>query len=590
MKKLAIFYIVLVFLVLATTAGAAVFNVSPTSDNNCSDYDCDLQSALNAAAANGQNDTINLSTGTYHFPTAIMYKPTAASGENYSLTITGTGENQTIISGGVNSLILDIDTTLLNDGSQASISLSGLSITGSGAVELKSNASVTVPKIDVGSAVIYGSDIQLTSTIAATGSITLNTAASALSGTGAINANGNITICTSNTCDASAEIPPGSTVSIESDFIAVIPPPISIGMTLWATRVNMSTEAGNTIILDASSSIPGNATGVRWTQMSGPPVIISAPESPKPSFVVPPISSGVTTFEFEYKALDSFGNTIIVPLTVTASSNGITNFPTADLTFKTVTNDNMGMTVSNGTVTSLVALNPASLTNNTGKPESLLYGALDLKVKVSNPGDSATVTVLLPAPAPAGYKWFKYNALRGWYDYSEHTSFNADRTQITLTLVDGGIGDDDGVANGVIVDPSALAADPSTSATGSKGSGCFIATAAYGSILHPQVATLREFRDKLLLTNSFGRAFVTLYYKYSPPIADFIARHDILRFFVRVCLLPAILFSWLALQLGSSALALIIMLSTAALVVRFAYKGIKRKSVHCGSHQLNCQD
>jgi len=72
------------------------------------------------------------------------------------------------------------------------------------------------------------------------------------------------------------------------------------------------------------------------------------------------------------------------------------------------------------------------------------------------------------------------------------------------------------------------------------GGNCFIATAAYGSYLHDDVLVLRQFRDRYLLTNSLGRAFVEFYYKMSPRIAAYIAEYDSLRWSVRVLLTPVV--------------------------------------------------
>lgn len=72
------------------------------------------------------------------------------------------------------------------------------------------------------------------------------------------------------------------------------------------------------------------------------------------------------------------------------------------------------------------------------------------------------------------------------------------------------------------------------------GVGCFIATAAYGDYDAQNVQLLRRFRDSVLEQNELGRSFVAAYYRYSPPIAQTIARYPVLRFLVRMLLTPLI--------------------------------------------------
>jgi hypothetical protein len=72
------------------------------------------------------------------------------------------------------------------------------------------------------------------------------------------------------------------------------------------------------------------------------------------------------------------------------------------------------------------------------------------------------------------------------------------------------------------------------------GGGCFIATAAYGSPTAGQIDILREFRDAVLLENTTGSQLVSLYYKLSPLVADFISGSSFLRCFVRELLVDPV--------------------------------------------------
>jgi hypothetical protein len=56
---------------------------------------------------------------------------------------------------------------------------------------------------------------------------------------------------------------------------------------------------------------------------------------------------------------------------------------------------------------------------------------------------------------------------------------------------------------------------------------CFIATAAYGSPLHKNLRGLRWFRDGLADLHPAGNALVEAYYRFSPPVAEWVARHPL---------------------------------------------------------------
>lgn len=76
---------------------------------------------------------------------------------------------------------------------------------------------------------------------------------------------------------------------------------------------------------------------------------------------------------------------------------------------------------------------------------------------------------------------------------------------------------------------------------GGGGGGCFIATAAFGSPLEPEVQSLRDFRDAHLRTNAPGRAFVAWYERTSPPLAAWIGERPWARATARLGLAPLLL-------------------------------------------------
>ena len=76
----------------------------------------------------------------------------------------------------------------------------------------------------------------------------------------------------------------------------------------------------------------------------------------------------------------------------------------------------------------------------------------------------------------------------------------------------------------------------------SEGGGCLIATATYGSEMAPQVQLLREIRDTQLMSTDSGVSFMTgfnsLYYSFSPHVADMERGNPVFKEMVKIGITP----------------------------------------------------
>ena len=79
---------------------------------------------------------------------------------------------------------------------------------------------------------------------------------------------------------------------------------------------------------------------------------------------------------------------------------------------------------------------------------------------------------------------------------------------------------------------------------------CFIATAAYGSILDKRINTFRSFRNQVMNHSQIGKRLIQVYYKHGKKAADFIKSNNSLKFIVRTALWPALGFAHLSLKFG----------------------------------------
>lgn len=149
------------------------------------------------------------------------------------------------------------------------------------------------------------------------------------------------------------------------------------------------------------------------------------------------------------------------------------------------------------------------------------------------------------------------------YNIDEHDEHTIEVT-ITSDTQDYAPGDNRLIAQQTIGPVTGSCGFPAPDLDFNLGAGagsCFIATASYGTDLHPKVQVLREFRDQVLLKSGWGRALVDSYYKYSPDLACYIAERDGLRMITRALLAPivfAISYPWSVLALCIFAFALLL--------------------------------
>jgi hypothetical protein len=259
-----------------------------------------------------------------------------------------------------------------------------------------------------------------------------------------------------------------------------------------------------------------------------------------------------------------------------------------DATYKAVHtavgNSQVGIKALMAAITSidrLEAIDPANIADYTNRPASLPFGIINLRLGVTT-GSTVDVELYFTDPVPTGTKWYKYDDLNGWQDYEQdygdRVTWSGQR-KVTVTLTDGGLGDADGLANGVIIDPAgpgggAVSVPGSAAESAGGGGGCFIATAAFGSEFEKPVVILRQFRDRRLLNNNLGKKFVETYYRYSPALADYLREHEGARTAVRFALIPVAGLSFAALYVHP----FILMLGFMVMVALFGFRISRRRT------------
>ncbi len=275
------------------------------------------------------------------------------------------------------------------------------------------------------------------------------------------------------------------------------------GATGAAGRDQTVTE-GTAVTLGADTDDDSDSVAYTWKQAGGVSVALSDDGAKNPQFIAPMVDGGKTELRFTVTRTEDSAETedevriVVVDNGMTLSADEEDRFSRAEIVFN---NDvgadnldqsacNMGLACEGGSIVFYEAQDPDSTLSSDyiddfdDRPKNMLYGLLAIDVKTDVIGGTAVVSIFLPEAAGDDYRWYKHSDATGWIDFSrgalsdnsgDGAEFNADRTVVTLTLTDGGPYDDDGVANGMVKDPSGLA-DSSTVNTWNDegGGGCFI--------------------------------------------------------------------------------------------------------------------
>jgi len=250
---------------------------------------------------------------------------------------------------------------------------------------------------------------------------------------------------------------------------------------------DITIQEGTTVYLDASKSTSSKSEELTflWTVLPGSFITLSDNTSISPTFVAHKNQDEeltVITLILIVKIEDGLENSDSVKITIT--DNGISNISEDILSFKSITTDNLGIgNIQGGSIVKLESYNSSGLTNTSNKPNTLKYGLLDMHFKTDNIAGIVEFTLYCPNYISYSNKWYLYNKSNGWKIYSEaiinNSNSSTKNSTISVKIKDGGIGDNDGIENGIIECVSGLG---SVNNRKDNNGNCFIMSASYRSL------------------------------------------------------------------------------------------------------------
>lgn len=113
----------------------------------------------------------------------------------------------------------------------------------------------------------------------------------------------------------------------------------------------------------------------------------------------------------------------------------------------------VGVTSDKGSLRRLTSLSTSDVFDTNLHNDPMPYGLFSYRIDGLSTGEMVNVTFYFPDDKPSDAKWYKFNSVdRALVDYTANAIIN--EKKITLSIADGGTGDADCVANGIIIDPS----------------------------------------------------------------------------------------------------------------------------------------
>ncbi len=196
-----------------------------------------------------------------------------------------------------------------------------------------------------------------------------------------------------------------------------------------------------TLSAGASHDPDGGIASYEWTQLRGTPVTMAGADTVTPYFIAPPV--GADALVFQLTVTDIQGLSDKDDLLITVNDNGIDRYPDAGVRFYGATGRELGaLLLSGGGMTLLQGIAADSVTASLDRPSSFPYGLFQARFLPARTGGTVQVRFYFPEAVSSDMSWTGYNATDGWYRNRDIAEWNEERTEMVLTLTDGGSGDD----------------------------------------------------------------------------------------------------------------------------------------------------